>query len=106
MQWTGENPQGPLTIHVFTGADGSFTLYEDNGEDMGYARGEFVRISLKWDDARRTLTLGRREGTFPGMAATRRIELVIHDGTGEGDVFAATPARTAVYSGEPLTISP
>ena len=73
---------------------------------MGYARGEFVRIPLKWDDAQRTLTLDRCEGTFPGMAATRRIELVIHDGTGEGDVFAATPARTAVYSGEPLTISP
>src|SRR6185503_3697754 len=32
VQWTGEDPQGPLTIHVFPGSDGAFTLYEDQGE--------------------------------------------------------------------------
>src|SRR5688572_3092876 len=58
VQWTGEDPQGPLTIHVFAGADGAFALYEDQGEDMGYARGEFARILLKWDDASRTLAIG------------------------------------------------
>ncbi|HEU4650324.1 MAG TPA: TIM-barrel domain-containing protein, partial [Croceibacterium sp.] len=71
VKWTGEDPQGPLTIHVFAGADGDFSLYEDQGEDMGYARGEFARIRLTWDDSTRTLKIGAREGQFPGLAATR-----------------------------------
>ncbi len=99
VQWTGEDPQGPLTIHVFAGADGAFVLYEDQGEDMGYARGEFARIPLGWDDERRTLTIGSRDGHFPGMAATRRIGVVVHDGNDAGPVFAREPDRWISYDG-------
>ncbi len=106
VQWTGEDPQGTLTVHVFTGADGAFTLYEDQGTDMGYTRGEFARIPMRWDDAGRALTVGAREGSFPGMAAERRIELVVHDGTGGGPAFAAAPAKAVTYTGAPLVISP
>ena len=98
VQWTGEDPQGPLTIHVFAGADGEFTLYEDQGEDMGYARGEFARIRFRWDDSARRLTVGAREGGFSGMATTRRIGIVVHDGE-PGAVFAREPARTLSYDG-------
>ena len=106
VQWTGENPQGPLTIHVFAGADGAFTLYEDQGEDMGYARGEFARIPLTWDDAARTLTIGAREGRFPGMTAMREISVVVHDGASDGPAFERQPTRRATYSGEALTFGP
>jgi alpha-D-xyloside xylohydrolase len=103
VQWTGENPQGPLTLHVFPGADGTFTLYEDQGEDMGYARGEFARLPLHWDDKARQLTIGRREGQFPGMAATRRIGVVVH-GNGGGPVFEQAPERWIDYSGEAVEL--
>ncbi|HYD25179.1 MAG TPA: TIM-barrel domain-containing protein [Croceibacterium sp.] len=104
VQWTGEDPQGPLTIHVFAGADGEFTLYEDQGEDMGYTRGELARIALRWDDAARKLTIGRREGRFPGMASTRRIGVVVHGGEA-GPVFDRPPASSLTYSGEPVELS-
>ena len=103
VQWTGENPQGPLTLHVFPGADGTFTLYEDQGEDMGYARGEFARLPLHWDDKARQFTIGRREGQFPGMAATRRIGVVVH-GNGGGPVFEQAPERWIDYSGEAVEL--
>jgi alpha-D-xyloside xylohydrolase len=99
VQWTGENPQGPLTIHVFPGADGAFTLYEDQGEDMGYARGEFARVPLHWDDAKRTLTIGAREGRFQGMAATRKIGVVVHGDVAEGPAFEREPADWLDYDG-------
>jgi alpha-D-xyloside xylohydrolase len=104
VQWTGEDPQGPLTIHVFPGADGTFTLYEDQGEDMGYARGEFARIPITWDDAARRLTIGRREGTFPGIAPTRRIGVVVH-GKGEGPVFDRQPERWLSYDGAVMELT-
>lgn len=105
VQWTGEDPQGPLTLHVFPGADGAFTLYEDQGEDMGYTRNEFARIPLRWNDRARRLTIGPREGRFPGMAATRRIGVVIHgDGT-EGAVFDRQPDRWIDYDGTALELT-
>lgn len=104
VQWSGENPQGPLTLHVFAGADGRFTFYEDAGSDMGYARGEFVRIPITWDDAARTLTLGAREGSFSGMAETRPITVVLHEGEGHGEVFDQGEGRTLTYNGQPLAI--
>ncbi|KRA80591.1 alpha-xylosidase [Altererythrobacter sp. Root672] len=99
VQSTGEEPQGPLTIHVFPGADGSFSLYEDQGEDMGYSRGEFARIPLVWNDAARTLTIGARVGRFPGMAATRRVGVVVHGDGRVGAVFAREPSRWVEYDG-------
>jgi len=103
VQWSGENPQGPLTIHVFPGADGAFALYEDQGEDMGYARGEYARIPFQWDDKARQLAIGAREGHFPGMAATRRIGVVVHD-EGRGPVFEQEPERWLDYSGEAVAL--
>lgn len=104
VQSTAENPQGPLTIHVFAGADGHFTLYEDQGIDMGYARGEFARMGMTWDDTARTLTIGKREGSFPGMAQARAITVVLHSGGGAGDVFAQREGRKATYTGETLSL--
>lgn len=104
VQSTAEAPQGPLTIHVFAGADGAFSLYEDQGTDMGYARREFARIGMRWDDTARTLTLAAREGRFPGMAQSRSITVVLHDGTAPGDVFEVRGGRTLTYTGEAVTI--
>lgn len=105
VQWTGENPQGPLTLHVFAGADGSFTLYEDQGTDMGYTRGAFVRVPIRWNDAVRTLSIGARQGHFPGMAETRALTVVLHEGRGQGDVFDHRDGLTLTYSGEAVTLS-
>ena len=104
VQWTGEDPQGPLTIHIFPGADGAFTLYEDQGEDMGYTRNEFARIPMSWDDRARRLKIGSREGSFPGMAATRRIGIVIHGDGAQGPVFDREPDRWIDYDGTALEL--
>ncbi len=96
--------QVALTIHVFAGADGSFTLYEDQGTDMGYARGEFSRIPIVWDDAARQLTIGARRGSFPGMAQERPIEIVLHGGEEQGPVFDRAPVRRVDYAGRVITL--
>jgi alpha-D-xyloside xylohydrolase len=70
---------------------------------MGYARGEFARIPLHWDDKARQLTVGERQGHFPGMAASRRIGVVVHDGGG-GSVFAQAPESWLDYSGKALAL--
>ena len=52
LQYVDEKPDAPLTVVVYTGADGKFSLYEDDGRSYGYERGEFSRIPLSWNEAR------------------------------------------------------
>jgi len=77
LQWTGEKPADPVTLFVYAGADGAFTLYEDDGLTYGYEKGAFSRIPIRWDDATSTLTIGAREGSFPGMLASRTFEVIV-----------------------------
>ncbi|HEY2433258.1 MAG TPA: TIM-barrel domain-containing protein [Vicinamibacterales bacterium] len=77
QQYIGEAPDAPITLHVYAGADGRFSLYEDDGKSYGYERGEFARIPIAWNDATRTLTIGARTGSYPGMPATRTFTVVL-----------------------------
>jgi len=77
LQYTDEKPADPIVLWVWAGADGAFTLYEDDGLSYGYEKGDFSRIPLQWNDAARTLTLGKREGAFPGMLKERTFEVVL-----------------------------
>jgi len=76
LQYTQEKPADPITLYVYTGADGAFTLYEDDGLSYGYEKGASARIPLKWDEASRTLTIGARSGSFPGMLKERTFQIV------------------------------
>jgi len=92
LQYTGEKPADPTTLYVYAGTDGAFTLYEDDGLTYGYERGAFALIPLRWNDSTRTLSIGARAGSFPGMLAERTF-----------DVVFVSPARPVGYSLAPAT---
>ena len=105
LQYTDEKPSDPITFVVYTGADGRFSLYEDDGTSYGYERGQFTRIPLHWDEASRTLTIGRREGSVPGMLAHRSFRIVfVSPARPAGFTLDLQPDRTARYDGEELRI--
>jgi alpha-D-xyloside xylohydrolase len=79
MQWSDEKPADVIRLYVYAGADAEFTLYEDDGLTFAYEEGAFARIPIRWDDATRTLTVGAREGSFPGMLQQRRFVVVVVD---------------------------
>jgi alpha-D-xyloside xylohydrolase len=105
LQWTGEKPADPVTLFVYAGADGAFTLYEDDGLTYGYEKGAFSRIPLRWNDATATLTIGKREGSFPGMLASRTFEVVrVGKAKPVGFSFAPKPDRTVRYDGAAVAV--
>lgn len=104
-QYTTEKPADPITLWVYAGADGAFTLYEDDGLSNGYERGESARIPLRWDNASRTLTIGAREGSFPGMLRERTFEVVlVAADKAVGFSFTPQPDRPVRYSGEAVSV--
>lgn len=105
MQYTNEKPADPLTVYVFPGENGTFTLYEDEGINYNYEKGNFSTIRLDYDDATRTLTIGERKGSFDGMEAQRKFEIVwVADHQG-GVGLKAAPHRVVEYSGASLKIT-
>jgi alpha-D-xyloside xylohydrolase len=77
QQYIGEKDARTLTLYVYAGAAGQFSLYEDDGSTYDYERRQFSRIPVSWNDATRTFSVGRREGSFAGMVRDRTINVVL-----------------------------
>jgi alpha-D-xyloside xylohydrolase len=106
LTYTSEKPSDPITLFVYAGANGSFELYEDDGATYGYETGAFSRIPLTWNDATSTLTLGAREGSFPGMLATRTFQIVVVR-SGKAVPFSFEPVadQSVTYEGTALDVA-
>jgi len=107
MEWTTEKPADPIELRIYPGADGDFTLYEDENDTYNYTKGAHSTIALHWDDTARTLIIGARQGSFPGMlnAHTFRVVVVGKD-HGIGIAPASAANATVNYKGDPLTVKP
>jgi alpha-D-xyloside xylohydrolase len=77
VQYTTEKKSDPITLFIYRGSEGDFTLYEDDGLTYAYEKGAFTRIPIRWDDAARTLTIGKRQGWFAGALSQRTFHLVL-----------------------------
>jgi alpha-D-xyloside xylohydrolase len=106
MEWSTEKPADPIELRVYPGADGDFTLYEDEDDSYRYEKGVHATIPIHWDDKSRTLTIGKRQGEFPGMLKERSFQVVfVSDGHGVGQAVAERADKVLKYSGEPVSVS-
>ncbi len=91
----------PIEVRVYPGADGDFTLYEDEGDSYRYTHGAYSTIALHWNDASRTLTIGQRTGSYKGMTPSHTFNVVVvGEGHGVGGGVTAAPDKTVAYTGE------
>ena len=95
MQYTGEKPWDNLELRLYPGADGTFTLYEDEGDTYRYEQGIYATIRFDWNDKARTLTIAERQGSYPGMLSSRQFTVILPDGT----------TKTISYHGHPITLT-
>lgn len=75
MQYAGEQKWDNLEIVIYPGEDGTFTLYEDEGDSYRYEQGAYSTITFQWNDKKQQLTIGRCEGQFPGMLTQRSFRI-------------------------------
>jgi alpha-D-xyloside xylohydrolase len=105
IQYVGEKPADPIELRVYRGADGAFTLYEDEGDSYNYEKGAFAQIPMTWNEASQTLTIGDRRGNFPGMLAKRKFQVVwVGSGHGGGEGPIDKPDATVTYEGKAVTV--
>jgi alpha-D-xyloside xylohydrolase len=107
LQYSNEKPEDPIELRVYAGANGSFTLYEDENDSYDYEKGAYATIPIVWDDGAKTLTIGARAGKFPGMLETRTFRIVF---VGAGHGIGIDPTEQAdkivTYSGAQIVLRP
>lgn len=92
VQFASEKPADPIELRVYPGADGAFSLYEDEGDSYRYEEGAYALIPISWNDRARTLTFGARQGNFPGMLQERTFRVVVAAAAGSTEEIRYTGA--------------
>ncbi len=106
VQYAAEKKWDSLEIRVYAGADGEFTLYEDENDNYDYEKGVYSTITFTWDDARNVLTINERKGSFPGMLNQRKFNVVIV-AAGSGNEAGAINRhnKVVIYEGKKVMIN-
>jgi alpha-D-xyloside xylohydrolase len=97
LQFATQRPDAPIELRIYPGADAGFTFYEDDNETYAYEHGERATVELAWDDATKTLHVGARQGSFPGLVAQREFHLILITSTGN-------VTRTVAYDGAAVDV--
>lgn len=104
VQYATEKKWDNLEIRIYPGANGEFTLYEDENDNYNYEKGLNSTISMKWDNQTKTLSIGERKGTFAGMLTNRKFNFVLVQ---KGNVTGIAPGKTTramIYNGKSASI--
>lgn len=104
ITYADEQRNAPLDLRIYPGQSGSFTLYDDEGDNYNYEQGHFAMIRLSWDETTRRLTIHDRQGNFPGMLISRVFRIVIGDSPYNHLSSEASSARTVLYEGQEISI--
>ncbi len=105
VQYAGEKTDGEITLYVYTGKDGAFSLYEDEGVNYNYEKGAYSMILFKYDEQSQKLTIGERSGKFEGMPETRKINIVwVSKDKPVSFDLSRKPDATVTYEGKALEI--
>lgn len=94
-----------LELRIYPGADGQFTLYEDENDNYNYEKGLYSTIDFNWDDKNRTLVIEDRKGSFPNMIRERVFHVIlVNENQGSGLEITEKPDQTVEYKGKMKTI--
>jgi len=105
VQYATEKKWDNLEIRIYPGPNGKFVLYEDENDNYNYEKGIYSTITFNWNDAKRTLTIDERKGSFPGMLNERKFNIVlVTSNKGGGEKLVSQPDKVVSYTGKKLTV--
>ena len=105
VQYSSEKPWDELEIRVYPGADGSFTLYEDEGDNYNYEKGKFSEIVFSWNEAAHTLNIAPRKGAFKGMLQKRKFHIVLVGAESGVGNLPMKVSKTIAYNGKAMKVN-
>lgn len=105
IQHSTEKSPDPLEIRIYPGADGQFTLYEDENDNYNYEKGMYATIDFSWNDKAQMLVIDNRNGTYPGMLKNRTFNIVVvRENHGIGENPELKPDKIILYDGNRISV--
>jgi hypothetical protein len=96
-----------IELRAYPGADGSFTIYEDEGNNYNYEQGKYATIPMTYIDNPQNVIIGARTGSFTGMDQKKVFNIVyVKSNHGVGEAKTATPDCQLVYTGAQVSCVP
>ena len=105
IQYTREKPAQTITLYVYQGSDGKFTLYEDEGVNYNYEIGKYAKIEFDYNEESRTLTINKREGQFNGMLNERVFKIIPVSESSSKGYNPDAEGQEIKYNGEKLKVT-
>lgn len=103
VEYATEKPGSPLEIRIYPGKNGSFTVYEDEGDNYNYQKGQSATYTFSWDDRQRELTISNRKGSFKGVVKKRQLNIVLVK-AGQGNGVQESAGKRIIYTGQHTVI--
>jgi alpha-D-xyloside xylohydrolase len=101
MEYATQKPASSIELRIYPGANGQFTLYEDENNNYDYEKGAYCLIKFRWTDGNRTLSISDAKGSFPGMLHKRIFHIVlVKTGNGVGEAPSGKFDKTVTYDGK------
>ncbi|QCX37640.1 DUF5110 domain-containing protein [Aureibaculum algae] len=104
IEYTDEKLADTIVLYVYKGQNGSFTLYEDEGVNYNYEKGNFSNIPITYNNNENTLTIGQRTGEFKGMLKNRKFVIKTVSKENPNAFNYKAEGQTVAYNGELITI--
>jgi len=105
VQYANEKKWNDLEIRIYEGANGEFTLYEDEGDNYNYEKGKYATITFKWNDLKKIVTVSEQKGSFSGMIKERKFKVVkVSSKIGKSDTATEKSGKVISYKGNEVSI--
>ena len=105
IQYCDEKPASEITLYVYAGRNGEFQLYEDEGTNYNYEKGKFATIDIRYDDASKTVSFGKRLGSFNGMLKNRVFNIVLVTKDNAQPLDFNAQGKRINYSGKAVSVT-
>jgi alpha-D-xyloside xylohydrolase len=104
IQYTSQKTADTLEIRVYAGADGTFELYEDEGDNYNYEKGAYSTIKFEWNEGKQELTINEPLGEFQGMLKKRIFNISWINETSKNGINMCLVNKQINYEGKKIII--
>jgi alpha-D-xyloside xylohydrolase len=105
IEYAAQKKGDIIELRIYAGADAEFTLYEDENDNYNYEKGLFSTITINWNEAGKTLTIGNRKGSFSGMSGGKIFNIIwVKKNHGVGENQTVKPDAVLRYNGKAIKI--
>lgn len=104
MQSTAQKLQDTIEVRVYKGADASFDLYEDEGDNYSYEKGNYTVIPFTWEDKKQSLTIGKLQGSYPNSLKKRVFNVVFVSEAAGAGIEESSLRKEVIYQSKNIIV--